>query len=96
MEVKKLIFILFLFSGTMLMGQNKKVSETVASRNQKKAEKRERINQLIKQEEEGALIYNKQSAFASIKLYWLFYMIFYNRGVEKRKYWHSKIVCYIY
>ncbi|KAF0242504.1 MAG: hypothetical protein FD183_355 [Chitinophagaceae bacterium] len=82
MEVKKLIFILFLFSGTMLLAQNKKVSETVASRNQKKAEKRERINQLIKQEEEGALIYNKQSAFG-IKFNTDGWGLFYERGKYK-------------
>jgi len=82
MEVKKLIFILFLFSGTMLLAQKKKVSETVASRNQKKAEKRERINQLIKQEEEGALIFNKQSAFG-IKLNTDGWGLFYERGKYK-------------
>ncbi|MDP1844818.1 MAG: hypothetical protein Q8K64_15485 [Sediminibacterium sp.] len=80
--MKKLIFILFLFSGTMLLAQNKKVSETVASRNQKKAEKRERINQLIKQEEEGALIYNKQSAFG-IKFNTDGWGLFYERGKYK-------------
>jgi hypothetical protein len=33
------------------------------ARKQKKAERQEKINQLIRQEEEGALIFNKQSAF---------------------------------
>jgi hypothetical protein len=66
MEVKKLIFVLFVFCGTTLLAQQKPAS-TVLSRNQKKAEKREKINQLIKQEEEGALIYQKQGAFG-IKL----------------------------
>lgn len=66
MEVKKLIFVLFVFCGTTVLAQQKPAS-TVLSRNQKKAEKREKINQLIKQEEEGALIYQKQGAFG-IKL----------------------------
>jgi len=38
----------------------KKVSE----RDKKKQERRDKINKLIKEEEEGALIYSKQSAFA--------------------------------
>ncbi len=67
MEVKKLIFVFFLFSGITLMAQQKTVPETASSKYQKKVEKREKINQLIKQEEEGALIFDKQSAF-SIKL----------------------------
>lgn len=33
------------------------------ARKQKKADRQEKINQLIKQEEEGALIFNKQTAF---------------------------------
>jgi len=33
------------------------------SKDERKAEKRERINQLIKQEEEGALVFDKQSTF---------------------------------
>lgn len=66
MEVKKLIFVLFVFCGTTVLAQQKPASN-VLSRNQRKAEKREKINQLIKQEEEGALIYQKQGAFG-IKL----------------------------
>ena len=67
MEVKKLIFVLFVFCGSVVVAQQKPVTTPGALRNQKKAEKKERINQLIKQEEEGALIYQKQSAFG-IKL----------------------------
>lgn len=51
-------------------------------RQQKKAEKQKRINQLIKQEEEGAIIFNKQSVFA-IKLNTDGYGIFYEIGKQK-------------
>jgi len=81
MEVKKLIFVLFVFCGTTLLAQQKPAS-TVLSRNQKKAEKREKINQLIKQEEEGALIYQKQGAFG-IKLNSDGWGAFYEHGKYK-------------
>ncbi len=64
MEVKKLFFVICLLSGTGLMAQKKQLSEAAMQRAQKKEERREKINQLIKQEEEGALIFNKQSAFS--------------------------------
>lgn len=60
------------------MAQEKKLSE----KQQKKAERRERINQLIKQEEEGALIYNKQGAFG-IKLNTDGWGFFYEHGKYK-------------
>lgn len=81
MEVKKLIFVLFVFCGTTLLAQQKPAS-TVLSRNQKKAEKREKINQLIKQEEEGALIYQKQGAFG-VKLNTDGWGAFYEHGKYK-------------
>jgi len=64
MEVKKLFFVVCLLSGTGLMAQKKQLSEAALQRAQKKEERREKINQLIKQEEEGALIFNKQNAFS--------------------------------
>ena len=45
------------------MAQQKQPSAKEQEKMQKKAEKREKINQLIKQEEEGALIFQKQSAW---------------------------------
>lgn len=51
-------------------------------KDQKKEEKKQRINQLIKQEEEGALIYQKQGAFG-IKLNTDGYGIFYEHGKYK-------------
>lgn len=82
MEVKKLFFVLFLFAGSILMAQKKNIPETVLSRNQKKAEKRERINRLIKQEEEGALIFQKQGAFG-MKLNTDGWGMFYEHGKYK-------------
>ncbi len=51
-------------------------------RQQKKEQKKERINQLIKQEEEGAIIYQKQSVFG-LKLYTDGYAAFYELGSLK-------------
>jgi hypothetical protein len=64
MEVKKLFFVIFLLSGTGILAQKKQPSESAMQRAQKKEERKEKINQLIKQEEEGALIFNKQNAFS--------------------------------
>ena len=52
------------------------------ARQQKKEERKEKINQLIKQEEEGALIYQKQSIFG-IKLTTDGYGAFYELGKLK-------------
>lgn len=81
MEVKKLIFVLFVFCGTAVVAQQKPAS-TVLSRNQKKVERKEKINQLIKQEEEGALIYQKQGAFG-IKLNTDGWGVYYEHGKYK-------------
>ena len=54
----------------------------LSSKQQKKNEKKEKINQLIKQEEEGALIFNKQSIFG-IKLTTDGYAAFYELGKLK-------------
>lgn len=63
MEVKKLFLIVSML-GTLAVSAQQKVKSTGADARQlKKAERREKINQLIKQEEEGALIYQKQGAF---------------------------------
>ena len=82
MEVKKLIFVFFLLLGTKLMAQQNPVPETASSKYQKKLEKREKINQLIKQEEEGALIFDKQTAFA-IKLNTDGWGVAYEKGKYK-------------
>jgi len=52
------------------------------TRNQKKEEHKQKIRQLIKEEEEGALIFSKQSAFG-IKLNTDGYGVFYEHGKYK-------------
>ena len=47
----------------VVWAQQKQPSSTAQEKAQKKVDKRAHINQLIKQEEEGALIYQKQNAF---------------------------------
>lgn len=61
--MKKLFFITFVLSSLMVSAQQKVKSAAADAKQLKKAERREKINQLIKQEEEGALIYQKQGAF---------------------------------
>ena len=51
-------------------------------RQKKKQQQKEHVNQLIKQEEEGAIIYHKQSVFA-IKLNSDGYGVFYEVGKQK-------------
>jgi len=64
MEVKKLfITLLMACPAAGLLAQQPVKSSTQDARQLKKEERRARINQLIKQEEEGALIYQKQGAF---------------------------------
>ena len=62
----------------------------LSAKEQKRQERKEHINQLIKQEEEGALVYSKQSAFG-IKLNTDGYGIFYEHGkyktLEKTNIW---------
>ena len=72
--MKKIVIgILCTISFTSLIAQNRE------ARQQKKEERREKINQLIKQEEEGALIFHKQSVFG-IKLTSDGYAAFYELG----------------
>ena len=56
--------------------------KTISAKQQKKAERREKVNQLIKQEEEGAMIFQKQGAFG-IKLNTDGYGMFYEHGKYK-------------
>ncbi len=63
MELKKLFIIMVMVFPVAVFAQQKVKSTTADTKAIKKAEKREKINQLIKQEEEGALIYQKQSGF---------------------------------
>jgi len=64
MELKKLF--LMIIAGCAFFGvsaQQQTKSTLPETKAQKKADRREKINQLIRQEEEGALIYQKQGAF---------------------------------
>jgi hypothetical protein len=57
--VKKLSLLLFLFSLTLAVSAQDKKNE----RNEKKEARRKKVSELIKQSEEGVLIYSKQSIF---------------------------------
>lgn len=61
--MKKLLSIIFVLSSVFVSAQQKVQSAAASAKAQQKAERREKINQLIKQEEEGALIFQKQGAF---------------------------------
>ena len=54
------------------------------SRTERREERQQRINAMIKQEEEGALIYNKQSVFG-IELRTNGYGLFYEKGKAKTR-----------
>jgi hypothetical protein len=82
MEVKKVFLVILMIKAFSLSAQQKSAPETVSQRMQKKAEKKEKINQLIRQEEEGALIFQKQSAFG-IKLNTDGWGLFYEKGKYK-------------
>jgi hypothetical protein len=79
MEVKKLFIVVGLLSSMAVVAQQ---SPAQLEKARKKAERKEKINQLIKQEEEGALIYNKQGAFG-FKFNTDGWGMFYERGKYK-------------
>lgn len=57
------LFILLMLFPILLFSQNKSRQDVAAEKARKKQEKKDKINQLIKQEEEGALIFQKQSVY---------------------------------
>lgn len=65
--MKKIFFVLFISTIALhSFGQNNQTTNdknTQSASDKKKQERKDRINNLIKREEEGALIYSKQSAF---------------------------------
>lgn len=61
--MKQVFLILSIFCTLSVFAQQKQPGAPFSDKARKKAEKKERINQLIKQEEEGALIFQKQNAF---------------------------------
>lgn len=80
---KKLVVLVTLlgFSSLSLFAQSTTNSKKEAKQI-KQTEKKERINKLIKQEEEGALIYQKQNIFGA-KLYSDGWAAFYEKGLMK-------------
>jgi hypothetical protein len=79
--VKKLLIITLLFTlGSSLFAQE---SETKKSKKDaRKEEKKKKINDLIRQDEEGVLVYSKQSIFG-LQLRTNGYGLFYERGKMK-------------
>jgi len=82
MEVKKLFFMSFILGSVFVSAQQPVKSTNADTKQQKKADRREKINQLIKQEEEGALIYQKQGAFG-FKFNTDAWSMFYEHGKYK-------------
>ena len=82
MEVKKLFLMSFILSSVVVSAQQTVKSTNAETKQVKKAERREKINQLIKQEEEGALIYQKQGAFG-FKFNTDAWSMFYEHGKYK-------------
>ena len=85
-SVKKIIlFIFVLGTGISLFGQDSTEARPVrktTNRQDRKAEKRQRIDAIAKQEEEGNLSYHKQSVFG-IEIRTTGYGIFYEYGKRK-------------
>lgn len=82
MEVKKLFIVVCLLGSTVVFAQQRTQSPAQLEKARKKAERKEKINQMIKQEEEGALVYNKQGAFG-FKFNTDGWGMFYERGKYK-------------
>lgn len=82
MEVKKLFIIVSLLGSMGVAAQQKTQTPAQLEKARKKAERKEKINQMIKQEEEGALVFNKQGSF-SFKFNSDGWGMFYERGKYK-------------
>ncbi len=78
---KVLFFILFISTAGSLIAQDSTLSKR-QKREIQKAERRQRINSIIRQEEEGTLVYDKQSAFG-LQLRTNGYGAFYELGRMK-------------
>ena len=87
---KFLLIILAWISTTNLMAQDSTSLSQPYSKQDKKAAKRERINNMMRMEEEGELIFNKHGLFG-IKLATDGYGIFYEKGKFKT---NSRTVIY--
>jgi len=61
--VKKIYFLVLLSTVTAISFGQATTQKTVSEQDKKKQERKDKMNQMIKEEEEGAMIYSKQSAF---------------------------------
>jgi len=82
--MKRPILVALLVTTTFSMFAQDSTRTRKTSRNQRKEERRQRISAMIKQEEEGALIYSKQSVFG-VQLRTNGYGIFYELGKLKTR-----------
>ncbi|MFN3665538.1 MAG: hypothetical protein ACK4S0_05235 [Sediminibacterium sp.] len=80
--MKKLFIIVSLFGSMAVSAQQKSQTPAQLDKARKKAERKEKINQMIKQEEEGALVFNKQGSF-SFKFTTDGWGMFYEHGKYK-------------
>lgn len=79
--MKKLLILAFIFSiGSSLLAQETEDKQT--KKDARKEEKKKKINDLIRQDEEGVLVYRRQSIFG-VQLRTNGYGIFYERGKMK-------------
>jgi len=79
--LKKLLILLLAFSAYLSL-YSQQIPEKQNSKNSKREDKRQKINDLIRQDEEGVLVYSKQSAFG-FQLRTNGYGLFYEKGVMK-------------
>jgi hypothetical protein len=82
MEVKKLFLIICILGSVVVSAQQTVKSTGADAKQLKKAERRDKVNELIRQEEEGALIFQKQSAFG-FKFNTDAWSMFYEHGKYK-------------
>ena len=81
--VKKLIlFTTLILSGSILLAQNKKPSTKQTERDDRRQERRLKIDNMIRQQEEGALVFNKQNVFG-FRLNTDGWSILYEKGILK-------------
>lgn len=71
--------LLLLIIGHSSFAQDTKASTSRDARNEKKQKRKEKINALIKQEEEGALVFHRQNTFG-VKLNTDGYSLFFEKG----------------
>jgi hypothetical protein len=75
-------YILLAGGALMLFFQGMAQQKTESKRSTRKTERQERINNLIRQQEEGALVYNKQNIFG-LRLNTDGWSAFYEKGIMK-------------